>query len=111
MKKIIPGFILLLFCSSQAYCSESSGKVAYYWLHYFNNIFSFSLEGQTGRPACATFGSPSGRYAVDMSTDKGKAVVSAVLAAKASGQLLRATGANTCSLYGDSEDLLYLFTP
>jgi hypothetical protein len=101
-------FVFLLLCSGQSFGSESNGKVIDYWIHYVNNVFAFSIENQTGRPACATFDNPSGRYVVDTSTNKGKVIASAIIAAKVNGTVVHAWGADTCNYYGDSEDLMYI---
>lgn len=108
MKRKHIAWAILALGIGTANASESNGEVIDYWVHYDSDLFFFSVRNQTGRPACASFGSPSGRYVVNSSTDKGKAVISAVIAAKASGQKLRAWGANTCALYGDSEDLVVI---
>lgn len=88
--------------------SESNGKVIDYWVHNFHDSFAFSIENQTGRPACASYGAPSGRYVVDTRTERGKMVASAVMAAKASQAMVAASGFNTCDYYGDSEDLRWI---
>ena len=107
MKKYILGVLVALSAGSTI-ASESNGKVIDYWAHYYHDSFAFSVDNQTGRPSCATYGSPSGRYVVDTRTEKGRVIVSAVMAAKVSGSNIRVAGANTCNYYGDSEDLLWL---
>ncbi|EFP97308.1 hypothetical protein [Vibrio caribbeanicus] len=88
--------------------SESNGKVIDYWIHNTHDSFAFSVESQTGRPSCATFGNPSGRYVVDTRTQAGKLIVSAVMAAKASGANIQVGGKGKCDYYSDSEDLQFL---
>ena len=101
------GPILFLYAGNIA-ASESNGKVIDYWAHYYHDSFAFSIENQTGRPTCATFGSPSGRYVVDTRTERGKIIASAIMAAKASGSNVAVRGTNTCNYYSDSEDLAWL---
>lgn len=107
-KATIGVFSILLSFVGQCGASDSDGRVIDYWTHYSSSVFFFSVENQIGRPPCASFGSPSGRYVIDTSTDRGKAVLATIIAAKASGQRLHAEGANTCNFYGDSEDLLWV---
>ncbi len=99
---------LIFSCAGSIAASESNGKVIDYWIHNNHDSFAFSIENQTGRPPCATFGSPSGRYVVDTRTERGKIVVSAIMAAKVSGSNVRAAGSNLCNYYGDSEDLVWV---
>jgi hypothetical protein len=68
----------------------------------------FTVDGQTNRPTCASFGSPNGRYVVDPRTARGEAIVAAVISAKNTGVKVQVAGAGTCSYYGDSEDLQWL---
>ena len=93
-------------CVSSAQASDSDGKVIDYWVHYFHDSFLFTVENQVGRPDCATLG--GGRFVVDTRTEKGKAVASAVMAAKAGGLSIHAAGEGTCNYYSDSEDLRWI---
>lgn len=108
MKARLSLSLLGILCSPSLVASESNGKVIDYWIHNTHDSFAFSVENQTGRPSCATYGNPTGRYVVDTRTQSGKLVVSAVMAAKASGANILAVGQGKCDYYIDSEDLLYL---
>lgn len=99
---------ILSLSAGFAFGSESDGKVIEYFGHYYHDSFAFSVENQTGRPACATYGGTSGRYIVDTRTEKGRVIVSMVMAAKASGSKLYVKGINTCTYYGDSEDVSFV---
>ncbi|MCY4045331.1 MAG: hypothetical protein OXE99_09645 [Cellvibrionales bacterium] len=89
--------------------STSMGKVISCWVHNTqDNSFIFMVDGQKERPACASFGSPHGRYAVDMNTDKGRLIASAIMAAKASASVVYVHGKGTCELYSDSEDVYHV---
>lgn len=84
--------------------SQGSGKVVDYWVHNTSDGFAFSLEAQTGRPSCASFGA-TGRYVVDIRSPRERMAIAPIMAAKASGANVTAQGAGICSFYGDSEDL------
>lgn len=88
--------------------SDSNRKVVDYWAHYYHNSFAFSVENQSGRPACVTHGGALGRYVVNTGTEKGRIIVSAIITAKASRSNVQVKGADTCNYYSDSEDLLWL---
>ena len=85
--------------------SSAAGRVLDYWIHNFHDSFVFTVDGQANRPACASFGSPNGRYVVDPRTERGKAIIAAVISAKSTGVKVQVGGAGTCTYYGDSEDL------
>ena len=100
---------LALTLSIATKASTSDGKVIQYWIHHGgDDNFLFMIENQQGRPSCASFGSPSGRYVVNMNTEKGRTTVAAIMAAKASQAIVFVHGKGTCNLWGDSEDIWHI---
>lgn len=99
--------VLALLSVKYAVASESHGKVIDYWIHNTHDSFAFTVANQIGRPECASFGE-IGRYVVDTSTERGRLIASAIIAAKTSGQEVRVGGAGTCNFYGDSEDVIWV---
>lgn len=106
MKKAIILLAVIAVVPTLAQASEGGGKVVDYWLHNNHDSFAFTLESQAGRPSCASYGTV-GRYVVDITTQRGRMVMTAIMAAKTSGANVMAHGAGTCNFYGDSEDLLW----
>lgn len=84
--------------------TSASGKVAAYWVHYFNSNFLFRIEGQPNTLPCSV----SVRYGVDVTSEKGRQVAAAIMSAKASGQAVYVSGAGTCTVWGDSEDVSWI---
>ncbi|WP_299490079.1 hypothetical protein [uncultured Shewanella sp.] len=107
MNKSIIG-LLMLFFSTSAIASTSNGKIIDYWIHNFHDSFAFTVENQTGRPYCASYGTIAGRYVVDTTTEKGKLIATAVMAAKAADTSVHVEGTGDCLYYTDSEDLNWL---
>ena len=58
----------------------------------------------TGKPACAT----QNRWAMDLSTNSGKAMYATLIAAKATGSTVYMLGNGSCSIVLDTEDLYYI---
>lgn len=79
-----------------------------------NNFARLALGGSdiTGRPACHTPGSFRKHYAWDISTHKGKAMLSAAQAALLSGKPVSASGSgNSCTaMPGGSIETLHTLT-
>lgn len=92
-------FILLL--SFHAYSGTATGKIIDYATNKFN-IFSFALDvPETSKPACNT----ANRYAVSTSTQAGRDVMSSIVNAKNVNLTVSVSGLNTCTAWGDSEDV------
>lgn len=102
--KVTLAFFLFQLFGSSAFAGSADGVVVSYWAHYFNNVFAFSVANKVYKPACDT----TTRFAVDVSTDKGKTIAAAIMAAKSSNAQVHIEGINTCAVWGDSEDVMYI---
>lgn len=108
-KFLLAFFLLLQVFSSLALSSTSHGKVIEYWVHNGgDDNFLFMVENQQGRPACASFGTPNGRYAVSMRTEKGKMIAASIIAAEASKATVYVHGMNVCNQWPDAEDIHHI---
>jgi hypothetical protein len=101
---LLPWFMCIVVFSNTTNAGNADGVVVTYWAHYFNNTFAFQVSNKTNKPGCDI----GNRYAIDVSTDKGKVVAAAVMAAKSSAAQVHVEGLNTCNVWGDSEDVMFI---
>ena len=76
------------------------------------DIFMFAAGTHTDKPACATQGFAP--WAISLNTqdseiEGAKTMVALVLSAQAQKKKLSVTGKGTCTIWGDREDVLYLY--
>ncbi|MEM6649853.1 MAG: hypothetical protein AAF603_06350 [Pseudomonadota bacterium] len=97
--------------------AEMKGSITEYRVFYHvNNVdrseFVFTLDNQNlnidgstkSWPSCAS----SKRFAVDVTTNQGPTVVSAIIAAHAQGKEIQVEGNGTCSVWGNAETVSYI---
>ena len=102
---LMTSFALSFACfSSRAMAGAADGPVVNYYIHYFNNFFVFTVANKTNKPSCDA----TTRFVVDVATDKGKTIASAIMAAKSSAATVHVEGAGVCSVWGDSEDVTWI---
>lgn len=93
--------ISVLSFSFQAYAGSATGKIASYASNTYN-VFEFSLDvAEINKPACNT----SNSYSVLTTTQAGRDVMTAIINAKNATLSVGVTGLNTCTAWGDSEDV------
>lgn len=102
MKNLV--IFLLLATSVHVSAGTQSGTVNYIIVRANDGLVYFTLKGgaMSGRPACATIG-----YWMikDENSNAGKLQYSMILSAHASGKTVHVTGMNTCTRWGDGEDV------
>jgi hypothetical protein len=108
-------FLLVAMVASLATTAHAAGSIPAPGSHITainisnsSDVVYFTVDGTvTGQPACATL---TKTFAFDITTDKGKAYLSVLIAAELSGKLIRATGTGTCTLpaLGSVENLAWL---
>lgn len=102
MKKLI--MCLLLVTSVNVSAGFQSGTVNYIIVRASDGLVYFTLKGgsMSGRPPCASIG-----YWMikDENSNAGRLQYSMLLSAHASGKTVRVTGMNTCTRWGDGEDV------
>lgn len=91
--------------SSKIYAGHQTGKVSILYARASDNLHLVSLTGGTQRvdpPSCA-----KNNYWLikDENSTVGKSQFSQLLAAQLAGKTVRITGLNTCSRWGDGEDI------
>ena len=110
MKKTIG--ILLFVLSFNAYPGSQIGTVKYVIVRASDGLVYFALkEGEfNGRPACARIG-----YWMikNENSNAGKQQYAMILSAHASGKIVSVVGTNTCTRWGDGEDVntIQIFNP
>ncbi|MES2824032.1 MAG: hypothetical protein V4732_10560 [Pseudomonadota bacterium] len=103
VKNILIGFVCVF--AGNTYAGVTEGKPSVIFVHAFNDAVVFAMQSTNPSFAsCAT----SLRYAISTSTQQGRNVLSAILAAKAAGQTIQVVGKNTCTANGDAEDINYI---
>ena len=104
MKVVVFILILLnsLFFASDSYAGSQSGKVIRFYVRA-DNLHWFTLSNtHNSPPACAT----KPQWVIkDENSVAGKTQISILLAAWASGKTIFVTGSNSCSRWGDMEDV------
>ena len=94
-----------LLWNVSAFSGTTTGLVNEIYVHYNHDRLLFSMTSSDPMfTACAT----TKRYVVSTSSQQGKNVLSAVLAAKAAQQEITVVGLNTCNVHQDSETVQYL---
>ena len=88
--------------STLVLAGEGNGSVEIEHVGTYNSkdLVFFFTSTHTGQPSCNSYRS---RWVLDVSTSVGKAQYSLLLSAQAAGKNVRIWGANTCSLWVDSE--------
>ena len=93
-----------------AYGGDLTGTIAsiLYWQPTPNIVFININGTTTGAPPCAT---QTYRMTIDISTPAGKAAHTSLLASKLMNPAASVAlgGSNTCTLYGDTEDMKYIY--
>ena len=104
MQLIFTFFVLLMTSVPQALAGSQTGTVKYIIVRDSDGLIYFALTGgaASNKPSCATIG-----YWMlkDENSTTGMMQYSMLLSAQASGLTLRVTGYNTCSRWGDGEDV------
>lgn len=90
--------------SHVAEAGNTTGAIALLQLNVANNIalLTFATGTNSALPACSTAGN---RYAVDISTNAGKAIYAGLLTAKMTNSNITAIGTNTCTNDPASENI------
>ena len=102
-------FILLFFVTAlpHALAGSQTGTVSYIIVRDRDGLVYFALEGgaANSKPTCATLG-----YWMikDEDSTAGMMQYSMLLSAQASGQTVTVVGHNTCTRWGDGEDVNYI---
>lgn len=100
--KIIP---FLLFMTFGASAGTQTGKIGTLYARASDNLHLVILTGgtaKTGSPACAR----NGYWLIkDENSVAGQSQFSQLLAAKMAGKTVQINGMNTCSRWGDGEDI------
>lgn len=97
-------FLLCLFLSTNVYAGTQLGTVGYIIVRASDGLVYFTLKGdaKVGSPSCAR---NSYWMIKDENSNSGKFQYSMVLSAQASGKTIRVTGMNSCTRWGDGEDV------
>lgn len=106
MKKIKLNMTLVLILASHTvFSGEQSGKVDVLYARGSDNLHLVTLTGgglKVDSPACAT----EGYWLIkDEKSAAGRSQFSQLLSAKISGKTVSISGMNTCSRWGDGEDI------
>ena len=105
MKIKILIWLFIVLYSGIANASSSSGKLDIYWVLQKEEVFLFKLTGTVNlKPACNT----QSRYAVSLKTDSGRTIKDMVISSKENGLDIVILGRDTCTAWGDSEDINYI---
>jgi hypothetical protein len=99
---------LLCFISVGVLAGEQTGKVATLYARANDGLHLVELSGGTEKsnsPACATR-----KYWLikDENSTTGKSQFSQLLAAKMAGRTVRISGLNTCTRWGDGENINFI---
>jgi hypothetical protein len=100
----------LLFFSINAFAEGYSGPTVPAMAANSNGVefiyLPVSLRG-SGTPACATYLAGSYfRFAVSVTTDEGKAIYAALMAAAFAGQAIEILGTGACDIQSDTETIM-----
>ncbi|WMS87500.1 hypothetical protein [Pleionea litopenaei] len=100
MKKIL--LIVLLSLAGQVVAGVVKGKVDWIRIRASDGLIYFRIDGTSvDKPACST----STNWSIkDENSNAGKAQLSALLAAQASGKMITVNGSNQCTRWADMED-------
>jgi len=99
--------MLTLFAGSAIQAGEVTGKITSVLVRQSDGLTYFHVDATpTGRPACAA--ATTYWMIKDENSEAGKKLYSMILAARASGAEIRVVGANTCTRWGDGEDIQWM---
>lgn len=102
MKKPIL-FVLAIAFVANAYAGSQAGQVKWFRVRQSDNLHYLMLEGaKADSPACAT---QSYWIIKDENSVAAKTQVSMIIAAYMAGKAITIQGANTCTRWGDGEDI------
>jgi hypothetical protein len=106
LKKIIAASLLANVYTCAIAGDAGNGKITK--LYFMSNaVVLFVQTGQRiSQPVCAT---QLQRWAINTSTDAGKAQLSGLLTAYSTGKEITIKGAGTCQNWGDSESVSYFY--
>jgi hypothetical protein len=99
-------FLILLFTlfSADSFSGQQSGTVAKIIVRASDGLVYFTVKGPAiaNAPSCATHG-----YWIikDENSNAGKQQYALILSAHATGKRISITGMNTCTRWGDGEDV------
>lgn len=105
MKFLVKMIPVLCMATFGVHAGTQTGKVETLYARASDNLHLVTLSGgtaKTGSPSCATRGYWLIR---DENSVAGKSQFSQLLAAKLAGATVTITGLNTCSRWGDGEDI------
>jgi len=104
----VVGLSVMSFFASNAHAAGTgSGRISATVVEGTQYARIYVYGSHSSKPACAT----SGMFALDISTNKGKAMFSAILAAALAGRVVEVIGndnANRCDLIGTAETMTKL---
>ncbi|WP_218420052.1 hypothetical protein [Alteromonas lipotrueae] len=98
------GIICLLFIQTLS-ADTVTGKVSQIWV---NQKVWFRLDTMPSASNLNVECNVTARFVADATTDKGRAIYSAILMAKASGKEVLVVGGGNCDLHSDSEGIAYI---
>lgn len=98
--------VLLVISPVVALAGASQGKVTKPLVSHLD-VFIFSAGTLQQGASCAV--SNLGTWAVDLTTDHGKAIQAVVLTAYAQGKEIEVRGRGVCDVFSDRESVDYLF--
>jgi len=94
----------LLFAGAAVQAGQVTGKITSVVVRQSDGLTYFYTDGTpTGRPACAA--ATTYWMIKDEDSEAGRRLYSMILTARASGAQIIVTGANTCTRWGDGEDV------
>jgi hypothetical protein len=105
-KKIKVSVLAACVCATNAHAGITVGKIGNLFISTSSDVFSFSMlsDSQNFHTCAKQF-----LYSVSTSSQQGKNIYSAILAAKSSGQVVQIVGASKCDLAPNSgEDVIYI---
>jgi hypothetical protein len=85
-----------------------TGKVTTMWV---NQKVWFTLDTMPAANLRSVECNTTGRFVIDMTSDKGKSIYSSLLTAKTLGLEISVVGNGACNLHGDSEGVSYVRLP
>jgi hypothetical protein len=99
--------ILSLIVTQQACAGDVTGTITNLIFRDVDGLVYVIVSGApSGRPQCAA--GTSYWMVPNENSDSGKRMVAALLAARMSGRVIAISGKNTCTRWGDGEDINYV---
>lgn len=117
MRKFVRGLqagvlCLASVCSTSQVAFASNASMGYIVEVFgtYNGAVLFSTTGTINgaRPSCQGPGLTQ-RYAIDASTVAGQAMVAILMTAKAQGKRIDISGMGSCTIWGDTETVQFIF--